>query len=119
MPTAAHEKIWLGYESILIIRANITLTWYIIQNIIWYYVEGRWVVDISRAWIEDENSKLNKDVALAVLPYVHVTLVVMNFGRIVLLIASFWRPNICRYYWYYQLVYYSVRETAPVNYGTQ
>lgn len=43
----------------------------------------------------------------------------MNVGRILLLVASFRWPKVCRYYHVYQLVYFAVRETAIVSYGSQ
>ena len=73
---------------------------------------------MSKEWIDDNSSELNKELALSLLPGINLVLILMNLGRIILLIVSYWHPNICRYYWYYQLVFFSVRETAPINYGS-
>lgn len=41
----------------------------------------------------------------------------MIIGRVPLMITSYWKPNICKYYLYYSLLAAAVRESLPIDYG--
>lgn len=51
------------------------------------------------------------------LPFIEAILLVFNIMRGVLLVVSFWKPNITRYYMLFQAIYTSIRELAPINLG--
>ena len=52
------------------------------------------------------------------MPYLGATLVFLNVVRVVLMIASYWKPGICRYYLYYQLLFFAVRSSIPGDNNT-
>ena len=51
------------------------------------------------------------------MPYIHNILIIMDVVRILMIIAAFWKPSICKFFLYYQMVYMMIRNTAPIDYG--
>ena len=41
----------------------------------------------------------------------------MDVLRILMLIAAYWKPSICKSFLYYQMVYMIVKNTLPIDYG--
>ena len=112
LATEAHKKLWADFEQILNIRATLWTTNGVLVNLIWFF-SPNWTITKGYAFIADENSVCDRELVEALLPYLEVALIVLNVGRIILVALSFWKPGVCKYMIYYQLLYLAVRESVP------
>ena len=111
MPTETHKEIWRRYEHMLNIRANFCFFIIFLQNVF----ESR--ASKSEDFIQNSDEKSQKQLAMALLPTVAWIILIMNLLRLPLIVASYWKPQICRYYHIYQVIFMAVRQSAPIDYG--
>ena len=78
---------------------------------------GNYQFQVSEDYCANDSSNCNKDLLDQIFPYVRVFLIVSNFLRIPLVVVSYWRPGLCRYYLYIMLLHNMVKETLPIDYG--
>ncbi len=51
--------------------------------------------------MEDEDNECNREVVNKIMPIARWILILMNIGRVPLMVSSYWKPDICKYYLYY------------------
>ena len=100
MQTEAHSRVWLDFEKVLDMRARMYYISITVINMSWYFM-GRWRPDMSLRFIEDQDNQSNKEASTALIPFANFTLTAMFFGRIVLLIASFRWPALCKSFYFF------------------
>lgn len=83
----------------------------------YFMILGKYQFQVSKDFCADESSNCNKDLLESIFPHARVFLIVSNFLRIPLVVASYWKPGLCRYYLYMMLLHNMVKETLPIDYG--
>ena len=100
MPTETHKKLWSRYERVLDGRSRISILMLFMQDAAWYVV-GTWRIALSEEYISQEGSAANQEFAKSALPYIKYAMLALMAGRLVLLAASFWKPQLCKLFWLY------------------
>ena len=106
MPTDLHKEKWKDFESKLNYRANIGFFMQALTNLLWLvFDQGR--VKMSREYIESGKCDCNEELSLEVLPVVETVIVYMTILRLILIVVSYFRPGVCKYYLHLVMLYYA------------
>ena len=117
MPTEAHKEKWREFEGILNFRANVCLAMLFCINLYRLFA-GKWHTTTSRQFLQSDNTgNIDCELALSALPYVNITMIILNVLRLVCIIVSYWKPGIAKYYFLLQALFWAAREMAPIDYG--
>ena len=81
-------------------RARLYYIGLTVINMTWLII-GRWRPDMSQRFIEDQDNHANKEATTALIPFIDFTLTAMFLGRVVLLIASFRWPALCKSFYFF------------------
>ena len=101
---------------ILNFRAN-AMTFTMLIGQVVYLMSGSSRVEKSYTFIENENSKVNRERAEFILPFIKWIIYAMQLARLLLLIVSKWRPSVNKYFYPLNILVLVVKEAAPVDYG--
>ena len=58
--------------------------------------------------MEDDNKPYNKDFE-AIFPFLKIVLIIMSFGRLVMVLVSLKWHSLTKYFLYYEIVFYIAR----------
>ena len=114
LPTETHKKLWAGLESSLNFRANISMFIITVQNFL-KFVTHSTRMHHSIEFIAKENSGVNQELAEMVLPILKYSYIILIVCRPLLMIVSYWKPAICRSYFYYQFLITLILLTLPIE----
>lgn len=115
LPTKEHEDAWKLFERALAIRCNITFVSKVVYMIVMVGI-GRANFQTSSNYI-DAGEEHNEALVESSFNFLKIVLIVMSLGRIPLIAISFKYSGICRFYFYYQVVYASLEWCLPRDYG--
>ena len=72
----------------------------------------------SEVFLERPDSKVHRERVEAILPYINFMFLAFGiFGRAIIVVLSYWRPNLCKAFYGYQMLIICIKETAPVEFG--
>ena len=111
-----HKHLWMEFEWALKQRANLAMIGNFIKEMSCMLL-GVYAFQLTPEYMEDNDNPCNREVVQTILPFATWILIVMNLGRIPLMLASLKKPDVCKYYLYYELITAVVRESLPIDYG--
>ena len=105
MKTKYHEKAWKSYEKIMMYRSNAGLFCVLLIHII-LSIYDKEMHKISRRMMDSDDPPIhfNRDIAEAIYPVVDNTFTIYMAVQTLLLIISYKRPSVCKYYFYIELM---------------
>ena len=110
------KHLWMEFEWVLKQRANIAMIGSFIYEMSCMLL-GIYAFQLSPEYMEDQDKPCNRQVVQAILPFARWILILTNIGRIPLMVVSIKKPDVCKYYLYYELIAAAVRESLPIDYG--
>ena len=116
LPSQEHQNAWSDFDRILMYRANVTFISKVIFMMIWMAF-GEANYQQSKDYMEEDGVQLNQELNKNVYPFLKWAMIVMTFGRLILVFASIKNLAICKVYIYYQIVYLLLEEFLPRDYG--
>ena len=114
-PTEQHKNAWLKFDKILRYRANLSMGYLFIMNMIWI-VSGRMHYDLSLKFMDSEET-YNEDLTTSIFPYIKAAQIVLTLGRLVIVILAYKWHSLSRYFLYYDVVFFMVFQCLPLDYG--
>ena len=115
LPSEEHIKCWKNYEKLMMYRCNLAF----VSKILFMAMNwplGQANFQQSEKYIEN-GGEHNEEFVSAIFPYVKIAILSMSIGRVILLLISFKKLSICKFYIYYQVVYILLELCLPRNYG--
>lgn len=116
LPTEMQKQVWKEFDNVLNYRANLVQALIVVQNFVWYFFDRQRYME-SEEYLADPENPCDRELVLAIFPYVKWTLNVINILRIVLMVVSFWKPGICKSYLYLQLLFWGGKHLLPIDTG--
>ena len=99
-----HKRAWLKYENtVLYYRSNGCFLFHIFHFLM-FSIFGNSPYEESKVYLNSEDVKFDTANALSVLPYITWIYIAGNFIRVILIIISIKRPQICKVYFHYECV---------------
>ena len=102
LPTEIHQRAWENFEKLLCYRSNISFLSRLMYDGVWYSV-GASKIHMARLYIKGEKP-FNEGYVEATFFYYEWTMILLIFGRIFLLVISYWDLRVCRLHIYWQLL---------------
>lgn len=112
-----HRSLWLNFETILIYRSNIAFMIYTLQAVLYTFFKlSSW--QQSQNYIDSgELDTESEAVAEKIYPFIKWAQISLEIGRVVLVLVSLKKPQVVKYYLYYQLILQCLVFTLPNDYG--
>lgn len=115
LPSDEHKKAWSEFERILMYRANVAFLSKVLFFLIWSGF-GNANFQQSEEYIDEDGSH-NQNLISDTFVYLKWAMIVMTFGRLILIFISLKNLNVCKLYIYYQVVYLLLESLLPRDYG--
>ena len=117
LPTESHQKIWKNFEMILNMRANVCQVGLALMQIVWH-ANGNSRVQNSKKFIATSDDCEENERVLTLLPYIEWSMIVFGiFGRLLVPIISYWKPEACKVLFGLQTLVIISKETAVIDFG--
>ena len=115
LPSEEHKLAWERFEIFLGYRCNFTYLSKVVYTIM-FMILGKANYQKSAEYVR-KGGEHDEDFYESWYSFLQAMLIVMTFGRIILMGLSYKYPRICRSYIYYQVIYLSLEWCLPRDYG--
>ena len=104
LASAQHKKAWVKYENtVLYYRSNAIFLFHIFHFAM-FSAFGQAPYTEAKEYLESGDAEFDTENALAILPYLKWIFNAGNFIRLILVIISIKKPQICKAYFHYECV---------------
>lgn len=115
LPSIDHKAAWANYETALAYRANIAFLSKVVFTS-FYMPIGIANYQQSKEYIDAEKPH-NEELMKTMFPILQWTMIIMTFGRLILMAISMKKLSICKTYIYYQVLYGILEDCLPRDFG--
>ena len=114
MPSSDHEKAWLKFEKVLNLRTIFCTLFYMTRSITLIITGFKTIGNDSSTLLKDclgEHNQAAAKTLKIIEPYAYALFICINVIRIILMLVSLKRPEVCKYYLYYQVLFIALEHT--------
>ena len=115
-PTDEHFRAWTQFDILLKYRANFTFITKVVY-IIGFFSIGKANFQESEDFMAQENAVYNQEMVDATFDVAKQALIVLSVIRVLLLLFSFKKLEVCKVYFFFQQVYKVIEHLLPRDFG--